>query len=374
VAGDQHGCEQHSVTRKDFVAHKEKAMDSRELFERYLQAVRKYLPWQRQDDIVAELRANLEAQRDEREAELGRPLTEGEMIDWLKELGPPMQMAERYQPPRYLIGPGIFPMYWHILRLVALWASVGYAVSIVARIIAEPHTPGWVAGQIAQFPNILLISAGWVTAIFVGLEYISSRYPEKCPDFLATAPRWSPTSLPPLEKVQPAGGKPRSLPVAVAELMAHFAVLVWLLLIPAHPFLLLGPGADVLKHAAVRLMPVCFVAFWAVLAFNAIQLAWQAANLLTGNWRVQSKVQHLVIKALGIVPLAILVAAPGQQYIALNAAEAGRLPAGFSFEAINHGIFGAVVVVTSIVAIQFAWDMWNARPGARPMQLLRFML
>ena len=50
-------------------------MESMDLFERYLQAVRKYLPWQRQDDIVAELRANLEAQREEREAELGRPLT-----------------------------------------------------------------------------------------------------------------------------------------------------------------------------------------------------------------------------------------------------------------------------------------------------------
>jgi hypothetical protein len=79
-------------------------------FERYLQAVRKYLPWQRQDDIIAELRANLEAQREEREAELGRPLTEGEMIDWLKELGAPLEMAGRYQPPRSLIGPVIFPL------------------------------------------------------------------------------------------------------------------------------------------------------------------------------------------------------------------------------------------------------------------------
>ena len=33
-----------------------------EILERYLQAVKKYLPWQRQDDIIAELRANLEAQ------------------------------------------------------------------------------------------------------------------------------------------------------------------------------------------------------------------------------------------------------------------------------------------------------------------------
>ena len=33
-----------------------------ELLDRYLEAVKKHLPWQRQDDIIAELRANLESQ------------------------------------------------------------------------------------------------------------------------------------------------------------------------------------------------------------------------------------------------------------------------------------------------------------------------
>ena len=47
-----------------------------ELLDRYLQAVKKHLPWKRQDDIIAELRVNLESQLEEREDELGRPLTE----------------------------------------------------------------------------------------------------------------------------------------------------------------------------------------------------------------------------------------------------------------------------------------------------------
>ena len=38
-----------------------------ELLDRYLQAVKKHLPWQRQDDIIAELRANLESQLEDRE-------------------------------------------------------------------------------------------------------------------------------------------------------------------------------------------------------------------------------------------------------------------------------------------------------------------
>ena len=51
-----------------------------DLFERYLQAVRRYLPGERQDDIVAELRANLEAQREEREADAG-PAAHGRRDD-----------------------------------------------------------------------------------------------------------------------------------------------------------------------------------------------------------------------------------------------------------------------------------------------------
>jgi hypothetical protein len=55
-----------------------------ELLDRYLQAVRKHLPGKRQEDILAELRANLEAQLEDEEAELGRPLTRQEAEAWLK--------------------------------------------------------------------------------------------------------------------------------------------------------------------------------------------------------------------------------------------------------------------------------------------------
>jgi len=58
-----------------------------ELLDRYLQAVRKHLPWKRQEDIVAELRANLESQLDEKQGELGRPMTLTEAEAWIKQLG-----------------------------------------------------------------------------------------------------------------------------------------------------------------------------------------------------------------------------------------------------------------------------------------------
>jgi len=47
-----------------------------ELLDRYLQAVKRHLPWERQDDIIAELKANLESQLEDKESELG-PADEG---------------------------------------------------------------------------------------------------------------------------------------------------------------------------------------------------------------------------------------------------------------------------------------------------------
>jgi hypothetical protein len=101
-----------------------------ELLDRYLQAVKKHLPWQRQDDIIAELRANLEAQLEDKEAELGRPLTKAEAEEWLKQLGAPMQMAARYQPQQYLIGPTVFPIYWYVLKMATAWCMIIYTIVI----------------------------------------------------------------------------------------------------------------------------------------------------------------------------------------------------------------------------------------------------
>ena len=52
-----------------------------ELVDRYLKAVRFWLPKTRQEDILAELSEGIRAQIDEKEAELGRKLTDAAK-DW----------------------------------------------------------------------------------------------------------------------------------------------------------------------------------------------------------------------------------------------------------------------------------------------------
>ncbi len=91
-----------------------------ELLERYLQAVRTYLIRRRRDDIVKELGDNILSQMEDKAEELGRPLTEAEQGEVLKQHGHPVLAAARYGrlPLQYLIGPTLFPIYWYAVQLV----------------------------------------------------------------------------------------------------------------------------------------------------------------------------------------------------------------------------------------------------------------
>jgi hypothetical protein len=237
-----------------------------ELLDRYLQAVRKHLPWQRQDDIIAELRANLESQLEEREAGLGRPLTQGESEDWLRELGAPIQVAARYRPQQYLIGPTFFPTYWYVLRLAMGWSLAVYAVVnavlIATQIAHAAPAPGDLAQSIAEaianalvrIPGILITVAAWVTLVFAAIEFATVRGLVKLPPIPGMHGCWNPSDLPPIEEKP--GRKSRTYAHAVAEVVFGIFFLTWLLLIPYHPFLLLGPGDAYLASLPYRLAPV----------------------------------------------------------------------------------------------------------------------
>ena len=79
------------------------------LVERYLRAVRFFLPRRQQDDIVRELSENLASEIEERSEMLGRELSENELADILRRHGHPIVVAARYAPRQQLIGPVLLP-------------------------------------------------------------------------------------------------------------------------------------------------------------------------------------------------------------------------------------------------------------------------
>ena len=59
-----------------------------DLIDRYLQAVKFWLPSEQKQDIVAELSEDLHSQVEDKESELGRPLSGAEVEAILKKGGP----------------------------------------------------------------------------------------------------------------------------------------------------------------------------------------------------------------------------------------------------------------------------------------------
>jgi hypothetical protein len=328
-----------------------------ELLDRYLQAIKKHLPWQRQDDIVAELRANLESQLEEKESELGRPLTTQEAEEWLKQLGSPMQMAAPYQAQQYLIGPAVFPIYRTVLKIAFIWAIIIYTIATAAVMLAA--TPSWTAllWAVLRVPAILMTTAAWVTLVFAVLEYAVTHNCTKLPTMVAPSAGWSPGALPPLSQEAISGKKPHVFANAVAEVILGFIILVWLLLVPRHPYLLLGPGALYLASSPFQLAPVWVPVYWCIVALNILQLGWNAENLWRGRWQKPQPVKRAVLGTLGLVPVVLLLTAPGRAAVLLKHPTLDQARYGATLQVINHSINWSFALICAIVALQIVWGI-----------------
>ena len=332
-----------------------------ELLERYLQAVRKRLPWKRQEDIIAELRANLESQLEEKQDELGRQLTSAEAEEWIKQLGSPAHMASHYQQQQYLIGPAVFPAYLNVLRLASFWTFVVYVlVSGVEAVLGTANSGEALAKAVLQLPFVLIQVAAWVTFVFAAVEFAAVRFPEKCRSVGGFGSKWSPRDLPPLEPNTTPGKRRRSYALAMTEVAFGFVVLAWLLAVPKHPYLMFGPGAAILQSFPYRLAPIWMTAYWWIVGLNVAQLAWRCVDLLRGTWQESDRVQHTVSKSLAIVPLLILANLRDQEYVLLKRPDLDLAQHGQKLAQINQTVHTAVLVLCVIVCAQLAWDIAQA--------------
>jgi hypothetical protein len=118
-----------------------------QLLDRYLSAVRFWLPGGQKDDIIAELSEDLRSAIADEEANLGRALTDGELAQLLKRRGHPLVVAGAYTPQRALIGPVLFPVYVFALKIVAACFVVPWIATWAAILFAVPSMSGAAPGS-----------------------------------------------------------------------------------------------------------------------------------------------------------------------------------------------------------------------------------
>jgi hypothetical protein len=263
-----------------------------ELLDRYLQAVRFFLPRPQQDDIIRELEENLISQMEDREEALGRPLTDDERADILRRHGHPMLVAGRYRSRRYVIGPASFPIY-----LFALQMGLGVALIVtivVGTIDAVVH--GDVAARLVRaflaYPGRALMVFAWTTLSFAALDWVQSR-PQ-------LAHSWDPRTLP---KVVGRENRLSRL-TSLCECLAAGAALIWLLLIAQSPSLVLGPAAGILD-----LSPIWRTVYVPILVVVLGVMTLSVVNFVIPVWTPARSFARLAIHGGGLAVTLVLIRA-----------------------------------------------------------------
>lgn len=191
------------------------------MLDRYLSAVKTNLPKdEKASDIAAEIADALQSQMEEREAVLGRPLTEDERAEIIKAYGHPQVVAARYGRVQYLIGPELLPFYWSTLRLVAtIIVAIELIAGAISALVSKDGTLFFNA--LAAAWNSLIWIFGIVTVVFIAGE----RVPSPGNSGLAgSLMKWDPRRLPALGALPPV---PRTS--SLAEFIANFIALLVLI-------------------------------------------------------------------------------------------------------------------------------------------------
>ncbi len=319
-----------------------------DLLERYLHAVGHYLPAKGKQDTLAELRANLLAEMEGREEQLGRPLNEAEVASVLEQHGRPVVVASRYLPQHYLIGPGLFPLYWFTLLKCFPLVLLAYAVAQAANFIFGGRPD--VAAAIGHFPYVALTFWAVVTLGFAVFEYGQGRYFTE----LKWTKDWNPRDLPAVTQE-----KGTSFASRVADVIVSVLMLLWLLSVPTHPFLVLGPG-DTLRGMPFGLSPEWHILYWQIIGLLALMLPFKIAALFRGaaKWRA---ILDITTRAIGILVLVVMVQA--RTYFAPVPSGAGMNLANLA--SVNYSLNLGFKIVLAISVVKFLWEIWQMIVSSR---------
>ncbi len=253
-----------------------------DLVERYLNAIRFWLPKDQKADVIAELAEDIRSQIEERESELGRTLNEEDLSSLLKQRGSPFSVAGKFLPPRHLIGPVLFPIYVFVLKIATgfyllPWLAVWLGLVIFSPSYRVAH-PGFALFEtLGGLWNSAFITYGMITLGFAVGERLRGKS--------SARNDWNPRRLPAVRNVLKI---PRAS--SVAAIVVNIIFLVWWTGGYRFPIALASDGSGLNPWPVALwtdfrdrfLLPVAVLvlAATALAAFNLIRPYWTRLRLI----------------------------------------------------------------------------------------------
>ncbi len=315
-----------------------------DMLDRYLQAVKFLLPRKQQDDIVRELSENLIARMEDREEELGRPLDEADQAAILREHGHPMLVAGRYRERQHLIGPTFFPLYVFALKMglgVALLVTTVLAV-VTAALHGDPFRR--LLEAMLAYPGRGLMVFAWTTVGFALLDFASMQ--------VRFVGDWDPRKLPKVVSEEQQIPRLKTL----FELSFMLVYVVWLLLLPRSPWLILGPVAALVQYGPV----------WRVVYVPMVLMALTMAALsmidFVRPYRTSFRELMRVAINVGSLIVFVFLAQAGDLFLPRAAAAA---PEGIELARVVDIVNAGFRIGMAVAAVITLFEIWRGVRRAR---------
>ena len=249
-----------------------------ELLDRYLQAIEFWLPKRQKQDIIAELSEDLRSQIEEKETELGRKLQDVEVEAILKRCGAPLEVASRYRPQQYLIGPALFPVYRFVLAVSVIGCVVPRFLIWLVFLLVDPAHRGYL--HMENMGVTVLYFAFFTTLAFA----IAERSGVK----LEALNTWNPRKLPPVRDPNRISRFGSLFEIAAAVVVnVWFAGIFW----PQ-------PAID-FYGVRITIAPMWQVFFWSFLFLAAANVAIAVVNLFRPYWTPRRASLRLLFDGIG---------------------------------------------------------------------------
>lgn len=325
-----------------------------ELVARYLETVGSYLPAAQKNDIIKELSENIRSEIEDKEAELGRPLTEGEQEAVLKQHGHPLLVAGRYRQDqrsvafgRQWIGPVLFPFY---IKVLSFNLGISFSVTFIVFVVL------FAAGEAITFSDAvfayllqLIIQFAVVTVLFSLLDKHLAKFPDrwdprksrelKYPKFLEGIPSMRTAWIPRVE--------------SASQVIASSVFLVWLRAAQKSPHLIFGTAVGIF-----RLAPVWHQIYAPSVLIILIAIVQGGINLLRPDWVRLGTAARLAMSSITLMVVYFLIRA--REWVVL-ANPHGSVPGSYprALEIINQTVFYSLLFIGLIGIVQILRESWR---------------
>jgi len=272
------------------------------LIDLYVAEVGRHLPAKNREDIEKEIRSMIEDMLEEQTG--GQEPNEDQVVEALTKLGPPDKVAASYLPPRYLIGPELFPAFVTTARIVLaitiFFSLLGMGVSLGKSAPGLGSFGESLIGAFADLIQSLFTSLGVTVLIFGLIQWFA-------PNVNTTTRPWDPRKM----KAVPVGDQVQ-ISDSIVEIVFSALAIILFNFFPQY----VGAGfinndgswtiglVSALTDSFFRLLP------WFTLVWG-LEILLNIALIALGRWQTVIHWIDIAIKVLSLaVAYAVLTAEP----------------------------------------------------------------